>query len=357
MARYLNPKVPILCRSSSVRHKEHLQDLDSVTIIDPFEILAQLIRLVITNPSLQNLNSWLVGARGTELGRALQVPKGRWILCGYGRMGQGLHKQFDSAGIEACVIESRMEQDIDVQRVVMSEADYDALRESGVEHAVGIIAGTNRDASNLGILMSARRLNPNVFTVVRQNHHENQPVFDAARASYIVQTSLTTARRILKYLISPLVQALIDDLVASDEQKTARTIERLMGVVGTEEPHLWQLALHNNEAKALCERLDTGDRVRLRDLFRNPIDLDASLQCVPLVVQRGSRLMMLPTDDERVERNDVILFCGTERSKRLLQANVNNHYTLRYLLTGIDPPRGYFFAWIARRRSTSATAR
>ena len=330
-----------------------MQDLDAVTTIDPFEILARLIHLAITKPSLHNLNSWLVRARGVKLGQPLQVPEGRWILCGYGRLGQGLHRQFASAGLETCVIESKMEEHINVRRVVMSEADFDALRETGVEEAAGIVAGTNRDASNLGILMSARRLNPNVFTVVRQNYHQNQLVFDAARASYLVQTSLTTARRILKHLTAPLAQALIDDLASSDERKTALIVERLTRVMGAEEPLMWQLSLNFDEALALCERLESGAAIGLRDLIRNPMDLAASLQCVPLVLRRGGTLLMLPNDDQRLEPRDVILFCGTERSKRLLQASANNHYTLQYLLTGKDPPRGYVFSWIARRLGTA----
>jgi hypothetical protein len=30
---------------------------------------------------------------------------------------------------------------------------------------------------------------------------------------------------------------------------------------------------------------------------------------------------------------------------------LNNPYTLEYVVTGIDPPRGYFFEWLAKRTS------
>jgi Trk K+ transport system NAD-binding subunit len=349
MARYLNPRVRILCRSSSARHQEHLRGLEAVTIIDPFEVLARLVTLAVTRPNLQNLNRWLVRARGTDLGRAQKMAKGRWLICGYGRLGRSLQEHFVAHGIETCIIDAKAEQARDCGEVVMCDADYRTLRDSGVEEAVGIVAGTDLDSTNLGILMGARRLNPDVFTVVRQNSHENQPVFDAAHASYIVQTSLTTARRILKYLISPLIQTLIDHLARSDPRETQAAIRRLRRVIGDAPPHLWQFSVCGADALALCERLDAGEPVTLRDLVRNPDDRERSLRCVPLVVQRSGGTHMLPADDEPVRRDDQILLCGTERSKRLLEASVNNGYTLHYLLTGVDPPRGYVFRWVAER--------
>jgi len=352
MVRYLNQGVHILCRSSSIRHQGYLQDLGTVTVIDPFEVLARLVTMAIARPNLQTLNRWLVRARGTELGHPLRMPKGRWLLCGYGRMGKSLHEHFESQGIETCIIDAKVEQEPIESGLVMCEADYRTLRDSGVEQAAGIVAGTDLDSTNLGILMGARRLNRDLFTVVRQNSHENQPVFDAACASYIVQTSLTTARRILKYLISPLIQTLIDYLEHADPLETEITTRRLKQVVGEQVPHLWQLSVCSADAEALCERLDGGDRIFLGDLIRNPDDRDRSLNCVPLVVQHADALVMLPPDDELVEYDDVILLCGTERSKRLLEASVNNGYTLHYLLTGNDPPQSYSFSWVAQRISS-----
>lgn len=352
IARYLNHGVRILCRSSSGHHREHLQDLETVTVVDPFEVLAGLVTMAITRPNLQILDRWLVRARGSELRRPLRMPKGRWLLCGYGRMGKSLQERFVSHGIETCIIDAKAEQELMESEVLSCDADYRTLRDSGIEQAVGIVVGTDLDSTNLGILMGARRLNRDLFTVVRQNSHENQPVFDAARASYIVQTSLTTARRILNYLISPLIQTLFDYLEQADRLETEITTKRLQQVVGEQAPHLWQLSVRGSDARALCERLETGDRVSLGDLIRNPDDRNSSLKCVALVVQRTGGVVTLPSEDELVERDDVILLCGTERSKRLLEASVNNGYTLHYLLTGNDPPRSYFFSWVAQRISS-----
>jgi len=355
MARFLNREVPILCRSSSVRHQEHLDDLDATTVVDPYRILADLICLAITRPDLHNLNGWFVKARGVELGRPLKVPTGRWILCGYGRLGRALDKRLKAAGIETAVVDSKAEPGTGNEQVVLSDADYEALRESNVANAAGIVAGTDRDSSNLGILMSARRLNPRLFTVVRQNHHVNQPVFDAARAGHIVQASLTTARRILKRLTSPMVQNLINHLERCDPGETRHLVERLRGALGNGEAHLWQVVLNKREAAALWERLGSSQDADLRAIVTDPHRLESALPCVPLAIRRGDDYKMLPAGGERLRRNDVILFCGTEGSERLLSATLNNRYTLEYVLTGIDPPRGYVFSWLDRLSKSRTT--
>jgi hypothetical protein len=108
-------------------------------------------------------------------------------------------------------------------------------------------------------------------------------------------------------------------------------------------------SIRGRSAGATRLRLDAGEPVTLRDLIRNPDDRGRPLRCVPLVVQRDGGTVMLPADDEAVRRNDRMLLCGTERGKRLLEASVKNGYVLHYLLTGVDPPRGYVFRWVAER--------
>ena len=101
--------------------------------------------------------------------------------------------------------------------------------------------------------------------------------------------------------------------------------------------------------------LDAGRSLTLGDLVRDPYDRTGCLSCVPLAIQRERETLMLPGDGEAVRRGDEILLCGTHRSEMLLAATLNNAYTLHYLITGTEAPRGYFFRWLARRRQAGGS--
>lgn len=348
VAKLLNPEMKVISRSTSERHCKHLNALQDVQVVNPFVIFAELLDMAIIAPQLHNLNSWLVGVPGTRLGHPLQVPRGIWILCGYGRMGQELHSRLVQHGIEVVVIDPDVDACSIPGKVVRGYADYDTLKEAGVEQAAGIVAGTDSDSDNLGILVSVHHLNSKLFTVVRQNKHENQLAFDAARASLILQSSLTTARRILKILISPLIQELIDYLYERNQQ-TEDIVHRLRTTVGERTPHLWRVAIDTEEAAAVMESLNAGQCLTLSDLIRHPDNLEGTLPCVPLAIRRNDELRMLPNDTDEVLAGDGILLCGSERSERLLRASLNNPYTLHYLTTGKEAPRGLVFQWLARR--------
>ncbi|MDZ7748396.1 MAG: NAD(P)-binding protein [Halofilum sp. (in: g-proteobacteria)] len=237
VTRFLNPDVRVILRSTSSRHEEHLRSLYDVTVIDPFEIFAQLVCMAIATPWVHNLNSWLVGVQGVRLGRPLEVPPGDWILCGYGRMGRWLDRYMSDQGLHVTCIDPELEGPEERgERFIRSHADQDALARAGITAAAGIVAGTNRDSDNLGVLMSARQSNPDIFCIARQNSHDNQPAFDAARADLTLQHSLTTARRVLKHLISPLAQELIDHLRARDPVETRQLIDRLQAALGEAPP-------------------------------------------------------------------------------------------------------------------------
>lgn len=346
MARFLNPDLPILCRSTSARHSEHLSTLGNVTVINPFEIFAQLLSMAVTAPRLHNLNSCLVHAPGVKLGEPLKVPRGDWILCGYGRMGKWLHKHFVKQGVRPVIIDPEAGEVSGAARIIHGHANHNSLRDAGIEQAAGIVAGTDSDHDNLSILMCVRALRPEAFTIVRQNGHENQIAFDAANAELILQSSLTSARRILKHLISPQIQILVDYLHKQGEDATRQVVERLKSTIGEKRTHLWRVNLCPQEAAAVIEHLDSGGQLTLGELSRSPHDLSGNISCIALAIQRGKRRIMLPTDSEPLLRGDEILFCGTEHSETMLSATMNNAYTLLYLITGIDAPRGYIFSWL-----------
>jgi len=349
MTRLLNPDLHILCRSSSKSHIEHLRSLGNVTIINPFEIFAQLLSMAITAPRLHNLNSCLVRNRSVRLGQPINVPTGEWIICGYGRMGKWLYKHFVMNGIKPVIIDPRAEQIEGVARVINSHANRETLESAGLEQAAGIVAGTDSDHDNLSILMSVQALKPDAFTIVRQNTHENQIAFDAIKTNLVLQSSLTTARRVLKHLISPQVQIFIDYLREQGEDICGQSVHNLQALIGDNPPHLWQVKICPQEADAVMEYLQDGNSLSLRELIRDPHNLDASLPCMPFSIVRGENRIMLPSENETLVTGDEILFCGTEHGERMLAASMNNTYTLDYLITGRDKPRGYLFRWFENR--------
>ncbi|MDH3759516.1 MAG: NAD-binding protein [Gammaproteobacteria bacterium] len=346
MTRLLNPDIHILCRSSSKRHIEHLNSLGHITIINPFEIFAQLLSMAITAPRLHNLNGCLVHSPGVKLGKPIAVPTGNWIICGYGRMGRWMYRYFVHNGISPVIIDPKIEKVEGAARIINDQANRESLIAAGLDYAAGVVAGTDSDHANLSILMSVRALKPDAFTIVRQNDHENQIAFDRVEANLVLQSSLTTARRVLKHLISPQVQIFVDYLRQQGEDICEQTVTRLKAHIGDNQPHLWQVAIREKQASAVIELLLQGSPLTLGELRRDPHNLDGSLPCMPLSIARHGQRIMLPSDSEVLQAGDELLFCGTEFGERMLSASMNNGYTLDYLVTGVDKPRGYLFQWL-----------
>ena len=349
MSRLLNPDLRILCRSTTRRHIDRLQTLGNITVINPFEIFAQLLSMAITAPRLHNLNACLVHNPNAKLGQPLQVPTGNWIICGYGRMGKWLYRHFVMNGIQPVIIDPKAGEIHGAARIIPQPANRETLLQAGVEQAAGVVAGTDNDHDNLGILMYVNAINPDIFTIARQNRHENQIAFDAANANLVLQSSLTTARRVLKHLISPQVQQFLDYLREQGEDICEDAVARLHHLIGEQRPHLWHCLIDEESASAVSEHLRAGKELYLKQLCRDPHALSESLACMALTIRRNGDCIMLPGEDELIMTGDDLLLCGTEAAENLLSATMNNPYTLDYLVSGRDRARGYLFRWIEAR--------
>ncbi len=354
MARSLNPLVPIICRSTDLRHQEELAMLDNVTVVDPFDTFAHQLSAALQVPLLHTFTDWLIGVRDAALDNPLKPPLGTWILCGYGRMGRDLYTSLQTHSVPIVVIDPRMENADDVERKIVGHTTGKTLQEAGVEQTVGIVAGTDSDSNNLGILLKARALNKNIFLVVRQNHHENEVAFDAANANLIMQPSLVTARRILLKLIAPMIEPFLDHLREHYDLLLEDLVDRLREAIGDNKPQLWTTAISETGAPAVTYLQQQGHTVTLGTLGRDPANRTGALPCLPLVLAKGRKIVILPREPQVLQAEDRILFCGTLKGHDLLDATVRNPYTLHYLLTGREEPRSHLFRWCIRRLGRKA---
>jgi len=371
----LNSNTTIVTRSRVGVFEETLATLSrDLHIVDPFKVFAKGLSAAIFNPALYMFNEWLVGApgatsarlnrwlNGTLEPRVRVPPKGKWIICGYGRMGHEVHEVLAKDDLTVAVIDPHpgRSDENGLAQYVIGRTTAKTLRDAGIEEAVGILAGTDDDGHNLGILLNARALNPDLFVIVRQNRHANEVAFNKADADIIMQPSLVTARRILLKLIAPLLKPFFKFLLRLSENiKEAfmhDLLKRLVETVGDEKPHLLTLNINDEASSAVVELLGSGKAVLLGDVLRNPLDREQYIDTVPLVVCSGSgedcsetAIEVLPGNDYAIKKGDQLLLCGREKAHRLFDSTLNNEYTLHYLRTGKEKPRGFFMQWLVKR--------
>ncbi len=353
MTRFLNPSAQVICRSTSPRHQKQLNALQGVTVINPFELFAAQVRLTVSAPEVHTLSEWFVGAHDARLDTPPSMRKGRWILCGYGRMGSCIQRQLATQDIETVVIDPEIKDAPDSSQTVYAHADAETLAELDIKNAAGLVVGTDSDTKNLGILLTAQQFNTDAFLIVRQNQHENELAFSAANVDLIMQESLVTARNILLRLIAPAMQDVIDHLEASDPRVTAHLVRKLKQGFGEQAPHLLSITI-GKDTPAIEQVAELGLDVCIADLIRKPCDLNSPYVCIPLALTRGGNTTVLPEHAETVLPGDVLLFCATEGDAKRVISTLKNPQRLSFLITGYEEPTGYFFKWLTQRLPSAA---
>ena len=354
LARLLNPDVGIITMSKVEVFEETLATLGGeVHIVDPFKTFAKVLAASMYHPGFYTLNKWLVGEKGSTLDNYIQPPMGTWVICGYGRMGHEVHHVLARYNIKTAVIDphdSREEEHID--HYIVGRTTAKTLSRAGIEDAVGILAGTDDDGHNLGILLNAHYFNRDLFSIVRQNRHVNEVAFNSANANMIMQPTLVTARRILFLLIAPLLKPffryLLEDKPGRPEEMEA-LIQKLREAVGSQKPHLVTIIFNKEKSKAIAKWQEQGKDVFLGDLLRDPDNRDRPLDLVVFVIKTGSEVHIMPDAEYKIKLGDELLYCGTGLAERLFNATINNEYKLFYIQNGVFKPRGYLAQWYIKK--------
>ncbi len=345
-SKLINPRLRVICRAETHDAAANIASFGTEHIINPFDTFADHLAMALNAPSMYLMSEWLTSASHQPLSEPLFPPRGRWILCGYGRFGKAVAKRLLDEGNTVTVIEANPQATgAPAESICARGTEADTLLEADVKNADGIVAGTDDDANNLSIVMTAGDLNPELFIVARQNRSENDAIFRAARLDLVTKNSEIIASRILALITTPLTAEFLRLANQQDRHWANELINRIIGVADERVPQTWMLETRATDAPAVAQALENGDTVLLEHLCRDPHDRKRLLRCIPLLMKRGSQHILLPDLKTALQPFDQILFCGHETAIHRMSRIRYDPSVLCYTTTGKRPAAG----WVWRR--------
>jgi voltage-gated potassium channel len=344
-AALLRPELPVIARVTSRTIAERMQAFGNPSTVNAFDRFGDHLRLALRAPSSYQLMTWLESGPGAELPSRGAPPRtGRWIVCGYGRLGRELTADLRAEGLQVTIIEADAADVEDAHLIVGDGSDPWVMAQADLDRAVGLVAATDNDTTNLSLVAAARRSNPSLFLAARQNRPASAPLFAAMEVDALLVPTELIAHEVYAQLSTPLLWRFIREMPALGDAWARELVDRLTDVCGTHLQGLWKVRLTQQEAPVVARWLASGS-ARLGTLLRNPEDRDEPLHAVTLLVLRGPEAILAPDDDFVLQPGDELLLAGWPAARRALGTTLVVDGILEYLVTGRRAPS----SWIWRR--------
>lgn len=173
-----------------------------------FYILTALVAAIIEGDLRQ-----LFGARRMRM--TIERLRDHYIICGYGRVGREIAREFSERRIPFVVVEVRPESlahaRADGALVVEGDATQEeTLRQAGIDRCRALIAASDSDAGNTYITLTAKGLRPDVYVVARVGEPAVANKLRLAGADRVVSPYLISGRRMALAALQPIMADFID---------------------------------------------------------------------------------------------------------------------------------------------------
>lgn len=253
-----------------------------------FYTATELIRTVISGEVQQLLGRELMA-------RNLAGLKDHLIICGYGRMGRFVCREFSRQGMAYVIIDRKADllSGFDLSWGIALNGDGtsdEVLKRAGVDRARALVAVLPSDADNLYITMSARLLNAKLFIVARAETEEAEQKLLRAGADRVVAPYAIGGNKVAQAVIRPTVLDFIE--------------------LATKTEHL-ELQIEQVEVKA-------GSPLAGSTLTNSRLRQDLGLIIVAIKKRHGA-MVYTPTPEAVMEAGDTLIALGKKSQLEQLE--------------------------------------
>jgi len=150
--------------------------------------------------------------------REVASLKDHYIICGAGRVGHSVASELARKPCPFVIVESEEKSvaDLDPKWLVLvgDAASEKTLRDAGIDRAVGLVAATTTDATNIYIVLTARGLNPRLKIIARASEQRAEKHLKTAGADTVISPYAAAGHRIAQSFLRPHLLDFLD--IASD---------------------------------------------------------------------------------------------------------------------------------------------
>ncbi len=160
--------------------------------------------------------------RRRVMNRRIERMSGHYIVCGYGRVGENVVREFERHGASFIVVDKdpavvEMLYRAEVAVVEGDASEDKVLLEAGIERAQGLVAALDTDAANTFVVLSAREMNPRLNIVARANVGDAVGKIKRAGADQVILPYDLSGRKMANLLLQPLVSDYLDVMTGGGE--------------------------------------------------------------------------------------------------------------------------------------------
>lgn len=159
-----------------------------------------------------------------KLEKQISKLHGHYIICGYGRIGTLICREFQAKPLPFVVVEQnpllceRLSNDGHL--FVQGDAtDDETLISAGILRASGLITAVTSDTANVYITLTARGLNPELFILARAGEEGSEKKLKRAGATKVISPYTIGATRMAQAVLRPSVVDFIEIATAGQSME------------------------------------------------------------------------------------------------------------------------------------------
>lgn len=155
----------------------------------------------------------IIGRKKVE--RKIEALQDHYIICGFGRIGALICREFAAKPIPFLVIEKHPEvheklHQEEYLHIRGDAAEDETLLRAGIKRAKGLVSVVTSDMENVYITLTARGLNPDLFILARSGEEGSELKLKRAGANKVVSPYIIGGSRMAQAILRPNVVDFIE---------------------------------------------------------------------------------------------------------------------------------------------------
>lgn len=228
-----------------------------------------------------------------KMEREIDRLEGHYIICGAGRVGRSVARELNRKPVPFVIIDTNEPKMAKFSQenwpMILGDATQEhILRKAHIERAVGLVAATTTDATNIYIVLNARAMNPQIKIIARASEEDAEKHLKTAGADTVISPYHFAGHRIAQAFLRPHVLDFLDSATVH----IGNNLE------------LAQIVVNENSRFSGVSIADSH--------IRNETGV------IVLAIKRGGE-MVTPNRDELIKANDVLIVMGDQGGLKRLE--------------------------------------